>query len=76
MPPALGLPVTGGGGGGSGGGGRIKSAMTARDRPDEIRPALKVCVTVGLTDEETSAAAEVIRGAITRVLGGGSKDTC
>ena len=43
----------------------------SRDRADEIRPALKACVTVGLTDEETAGAAKVIRGAIVRVLGGG-----
>ena len=80
MPPALGLPgsggVTGGGRGEriSGQGGRARSGTTmGRDRADEIRPALKVCVTVGLTDEETAGAAEVIRGAVARVLcdGGG-----
>ena len=65
MPPALGLPV-------AVAGERLKRGAKTPDRADEIRPALKVCVTVGLTDEETAGAAEAVRSAVVKVLSDGS----
>ena len=65
MPPALGLPV-------AVSGERLKRGTKTPDRADEIRPALKVCVTVGLTDDETAEAAEVVRSSMVRVLSDGA----
>jgi hypothetical protein len=46
----------------------VAPSSTAKEQGWQLQPALKVCVTTGLTKKETEKAGVVIRHAVTKVM--------